>query len=291
MEVDILEIFKGFPEYLKKHLCKGEKKIIKNRFEKSIIQPYLWKYLKEKYKHFCVVKEYLYEEKGQKALDIVLLENDLLKYGIEVKGLPLMARIFSSESSKSNDLKNHVSEIGKDLIRLMRLIKDRTIQQLGILYLAVSYRDEFKFSKELEEINHRHIFKVALISGIFLEVLKHCKGKKECPDGFGISADKMWRERELKELEDGNLGALISLLKDKLEKKNFDFFLSNRQKKLKECLQEHFDKCKDDIMMGLSSYKSIFEEVQNTSIKLGDIDIGNNIKIRSFLFKIKRKEN
>ena len=150
MEVDILEIFKGFPEYLKKHLCEQEKDIIKrkSRFEKSIIQPYLWKYLKEKSENFCVVKEYLYEEKSQKTLDIALVKNNLLKYGIEVKALPL-------DTPKGFMNKERIEEINKDIEKLKELleIKNRTE---GILVIAISYNGERgKLEEELNKFKNK----------------------------------------------------------------------------------------------------------------------------------------
>ena len=206
------EIFQKFIKFLLGNLNEHEKEIIvsRKRFEKSILQPYLWSFLKKEIKGYCVVKEYQYKETGREAIDIAVLSPpSRMEIAIELKGLP-----FKAEGSKANDLRNHIVEVGKDIINLYQLKKEGKIQEA--FSIVCLYHSEEKLEANDIDIEGEDIWKLGLLIAIICEVIKEISKEKQCKGistAWFLQKVKELREKQFEEIPDyiqENIGSIVT---------------------------------------------------------------------------------
>ena len=291
----MIEVLKEFHENLKCLLNPCEKKLIKtfDRFETSVLQPHMWYFLKKKFPNLYIVKEYKYNSKSKEALDLAILDkgNCCLTYGIEVKGLPLKGNPLKGNKGFVNH-RDNIADIGKDFLKLAQLVYSE--KNKGYFFISFAYECAFEASlgrganTKTYNINADKIRNISIIGKLIKEIVAECCSKKE--KEVGAEAEKLWENLDknkslanlIEELKE--LSKIISLVPTSDEGRN--------SFNAKKCLNEKFNHCKENISRKLDEYKKIFQAITIKPVALSpDIDLGDDIKIRNFLFVIEPNQS
>ena len=260
MEDRVVEVLKEFPCYLGYNLSPCEEEVIKSfkRFEKPVVQPHMWKFLKEKIRNWCIIREYLYEARGKEALDLAILSPPAnIEYAIEVKALPY------------NSLLDYSHEIGKDFIRLATLLKDKKLKRKGFLSLFLSYKCED--IQELENIKDS-IKDISIFHYLISQL--DLGAKKESLKG---AVNQDWK-------------TLAETFLHNLNRKKNPYLSAPSNSKLSNMPQEKFRELIKIITKKREEFQRALEGIKIYRIEPANIDLGDNIKIRNFLFVIEPKQ-